>query len=110
MLVFHKLPEGVHPEPVYAPLQPEAQNVHHRLPDLGIAPVEVGMLPEVGVIVVLLRLLIPLPGSTAEGALPVVGGSSIVSRVLPDVPVASGVLARGARLDEPGVLVRSVVR
>ena len=76
----------------------------------GLRQLRSGCSLQEGVIVVLLRRLIPLPGSTAEGAQPVVGGPAIGVRVAPDVPVAFGVLARGARLDEPGVLVRGVVR
>jgi len=65
--------------------------------------------------VVLLRGLVKDPGGVAlaQGLGPVVRRQTVVVGVvlglLPDVPVALRVVPRGARLDEPGVLVRGVV-
>ena len=61
-------------EAVDAAVQPEAQHVVHRLDDLRVVPVEVGLLGQEGVQVPLLGGLVPRPrGAAAEGRRPVVG-------------------------------------
>ena len=66
------------------------------------------------VVVVLARLLVPLPCRVAEPRLPVVRrlafvGSRLAFAVAPDVPVAFRIVARRAGLEEPLVLVGGVV-
>ena len=61
-------------------------------------------------VVVLARRRVERPRAAAEDAQPVVGRPAVGRRVAPDVPVALRVVARGARLDEPRVLVGGVVR
>ena len=92
LLVLQQAVDRVDAVPVRAAVEPEAQRVLHRGHDLGVAPVEVGLLgvERVEVVAPVERL----PRRAAEGRDPVV-------RLLgPDVPV--GVLA------EPGVLDRGV--
>ena len=74
-----------------------------------VAPVEVRLLLQEGVVVVLAGRLVPLPGRAAEIAEPVVGRPAVGRRIAPDVPVAFRIVARGAALDEPGMLVGRVV-
>src|SRR3954471_14115712 len=50
----------VDPEPVDAALQPEAKRVSHGTPDLRVAPVEVGLLGQEGVVVILAGSFVPL--------------------------------------------------
>ena len=80
--------DRVQAQAVDAAIHPEADHVVHRLLDLGVVPVEVGLLGHEAVQVVLLRGLVERPRGAAglEHRLPVVG------LVAPDVPVALGVL------------------
>ena len=112
--IFEKRGNGVEAEAGHAALQPEADDVLEGLVDLGVVPVQVGLLDIELVVVVLAGLFVPLPRRVAEARLPVVGrlalvGGRLALAVAPDVPVAIGVGARGARLQEPLVLVGGMV-
>ena len=95
--VLEHLAQRVDAEAVDAAVEPEAQDAEHRLAQLRVAPVEVGLLAQIGVVVEAPALGIERPRRAAEHAQPVVGRP-----VAPQVPV--GVLAK------PRVLVRRVVR
>src|SRR3954465_10999425 len=86
-------------------LQPEPEPVIDCRADIGIAPVEIRLLGEEGVIVVLAGGLVELPRATAEIGQPIIRHAATLVRVAPDVPVAFGIVARGTALDEPGMLV-----
>ena len=58
--------DRVEPETVHAHVQPEANSVPHRALDVGVAPIQVGLLFEEEVIVILAGGLVQLPGRTAE--------------------------------------------
>ena len=106
--------DHVHAEAVDAPVDPPAHHRVHGLPDLGVLPVEVGLLAAEQVQVVLPRRLVELPPRAAEERAPVGGLGSgrprceALPRRAPDVPVPLG-RGRVARLDEPRVLVGGVV-
>jgi hypothetical protein len=53
--------------------------------------------------------LVPFPGTAAEHGQPVVGRAAVGLGIFPDIPVALGVGARAAGLEEPGVEVGAVV-
>src|SRR5271170_6784682 len=53
--------------------------------------------------------LVPLPSRGSEIADPVVGRPAIGGGIAPDVPVPFRIVARGAALDEPGMLLGRVV-
>ena len=110
--VLGDLGDRVEPEAVDAAVEPEAQHVVHRRLDLGVLPVEVGLLGHERVQVVLAGALVERPRGAAglERRGPVVGRAAVRRRVAPDVPVALGVLAARARLLEPRVAVGRVVR
>ncbi len=99
----------IHPESVYAFVQPKPHYSEHRLLHFRIAPVEVGLFDEKGVVVILLRSIVPLPGAPAEDAQPVIGRTAIWLRILPDVPVALRVVPGRPRSYKPGMLVRTVI-
>ena len=67
------VPQHVDAEAVDAALEPEAQHVVHRRLHGRIAPVEVRLLLQEGVVVILAGGLVPFPGRAAEIADPVVG-------------------------------------
>ncbi len=109
LLVLDEQPEDVHAEAVDAAIQPEAHGGVDGRADLGIVPVEVGLLLEEGVEVELAGGLVEGPAGAAEVALPVVGDAAIGGGIAPEIPVALGVVAGCPAFEEPGVLVGAVV-
>jgi hypothetical protein len=107
--------DDVHPEPVDPAVKPPAHHREHGLADLGVLPVEIGLLPGEEVQVVLAVPRVELPGRSREERAPVrrlgarLARGHSGARRPPPVPVALGVVAARARLDEPGVLVGRVV-
>ena len=109
-VALEEVGHGVQAEAVEAEVQPEAQDVEHRLADLGVVVVEVGLVGEEAVPVVGARDVVPRPvrrlGVGEDDPRVLV----LVRRVGPHVPVA---LARaGRRLAgalEPLVLAGGVV-
>ena len=108
--VLDQVPDHVDAKAVDALLQPEPHHVVDRGAHVRIAPVEIRLLGQEGVIVILPGRLVELPRAAAELGQPVVRHAAIRLRIAPDVPVAFGIVARGAALDEPGMLVGGVVR
>ena len=112
--VFVEARDRINAKTGNAALHPEIEHTIHRLVDFGVAPVQIRLLHIEIVVVVLPRLLVPLPRGVAEPRLPVVGRLAFVVggftfAIAPYVPVALGIVARGARFQEPLVLVGSVV-
>src|SRR5437764_6559819 len=102
LLIFEKHLERVYAEAIDTPLQPEMQDFIHRLTDFGVAPVEIRLFHVVHVQVVLPGEFIELPGWPAKPAHPSIGGTTIGSRISPDVPVSFLVNPARPRLLEPG--------
>ena len=115
--VLDQKPEDVHAEAVHAPVEPKTHSRVNRFAHLRITPVEVRLLLQEGVAIELLRRLVERPCGAAKVRLPVVrhsrsGGTPIVARlrrIVPEIPVAFRMSARGPRFDKPGMLVRTVV-
>src|SRR5947209_4802936 len=78
---------SIDPKAIYAAAHPEAQHVGHRGAHRGVAPVEIGLLLQKGVIIVLPCGFIPLPRAAAEPAQPIVGWAAVLSRVGPEIPI-----------------------
>ena len=99
----------VEPEAVHAEVEPEAQDLEHRLLDLGVVEVEVRLMGEEPVPEVGAGLVVPRPvrrlgvGEDDPRFLVAMHG------VRPHVPVALGRVWRRARLLEPRVVRRRVV-
>ena len=106
--------DSVQAEAVNALVQPPADHGVQVLANLLVLPVQVGLFLEEDVQVELAGRLVPLPRRAAELGRPVVRRDRVAVlvealRVLPNVVVAVGVVLRGARFLEPGVLIRGVV-
>jgi len=107
--------DDVHAEAVDAAVEPPVHHVIDGGADLGVVPVQVGLLLVEQVQVVLARSLVPGPGRAGEEGPPVGGlrpglaANVPGAGVTPDVPVALGIIPRGARLDEPRVFIGGMV-
>src|SRR4030095_5656017 len=93
-----------------AGLEPEADDVLHRRDDGRVAVVEVRLFGEERVQIVLAGGRIERPRRPAEAAYPVVRRSAIGGGITPDVPIALRRRTRRARIHEPRVLMRGVIR
>src|SRR5215470_2257399 len=109
MLGFDQMVDGVDAKSIDAAVEPESHDGQHRLGDLRIAPVEVGLFLEKGMIVVLSCCFVPLPRAATELADPIVGRAAVGLAVAPDIPIAFGVAARRAAGAEPRMLVGGMV-
>lgn len=90
-------------------VEPEPEDIVHRVPDLIVPPVEIGLGIEEVVKVVLTRNLIELPCAPSEQAHPVVRRRSVRLGIGPYEPVPVAGVLRRERLHEPRVGARSVV-
>ena len=112
-LVFGDERDDVHAEAVDAFVEPELHEVVDFVADLGVVPVEVGLLHGEVVQVVFVGRGIFLPGGAEEEGWVVVGrelgsvGTGLAGT--PDVVVAIGIVFGFAALDEPAVFVAGVV-
>src|SRR5580704_14955613 len=93
---------------VSAAIEPEADDVVHRVGHVGISIIQIGLLLEEDMQVPRCGSRIVLPRGTAEVALPIVR-CAIGRTGNPDVPVALWIAARRPRLDEPRMLIRGMV-
>src|ERR1700761_2563197 len=110
LIVLDQVPDHVHPKAVDALAKPVTHHLVDGAPYAGIAPVQVRLLGQKGVIVVLPGHGIVLPGAAAEFREPVVWRPACGRAVAPDVPVALAVLAGAAAFDKPWMLVGRMVR
>ncbi len=107
--VFEISIENIQPEPIHALAKPEAEDIQHRLADLRVAPVQVGLFLIEHVVIVLAQLGGIFPGGAAEDGSPVVWRFAIRFWIEPKVPVMIGVFFGFLGGDEPVVLVRGMV-
>ena len=69
--ILNQMPDHIDTKTVDAAVEPEAQHIVHRLAHCRIAPIEVGLLAQEGVVIVLSRRRIEAPGWAAEIADPI---------------------------------------
>ena len=107
--VLDHQPDHVDAEAIDAAVEPEAHLVEHGLHDGWVAVIQFRLLLDELVQVILAGALIERPGWPAKKARPVVGWAAVRRGILPDVPVALGIVAAAATLLEPDMFVRGVV-
>jgi hypothetical protein len=108
-LRLHHVPQHVNPEAIDTAIEPEAQHVHHRRAHRRVAPVEIGLFLEEGVVIILPGRRVPGPGRSAEIADPVIGRAAVRRGVMPQIPVTLRIIPRRAALDEPAMPVGRMV-
>lgn len=107
--ILDEMVDGVDPEAVNPLIEPITQHVQHCADDVGIAPVEVRLTRQEGVIVILASQVVPCPGRSAEGRPPIVRGCTVGSRISPDKPVAARIASARTAFLEPPMLIGSVI-
>ena len=103
----HVLPEAVHSQ-----VQPEAQDVLHFLPDLGIGHVQVRLFFREKMQIIFVEPRVIFPGAAFEQTGPVVGRQPAAAQALAGAPViviVIGIVPALLALKKPGVLVGAVV-
>src|SRR5882757_8267708 len=84
--ILDQMPDHIDPEAIDTPAEPEPHHVIDRLAYLWITPVQVRLLAEKGMVVILTRRLVILPGAAAEFRQPVVRPAALRLAIAPDVP------------------------
>ena len=110
--VLHEERRRVDPDACDASVEPEAEDLLVLGPDVGMGPVEIGLLGREQVQIPL-AVVHPRPRGAAEDRLPAVGRGRAVwtgSRPEPEPLPGRRGRRRCKRLAEPGVLVRNVIR
>src|SRR5262249_53103988 len=97
--------ESINPAP-----KPVTHHIVDGRPDGRVAPVEIRLGGEKGVIVILSACAIILPGAAAEYRQPIVGRPAACGWIPPYIPVAFATSSRRSTLQEPGVAIGSMVR
>src|SRR3569833_1817693 len=96
-------------ETVDTAVEPKAQHIAHSLLNFRIAPVQIGLLFQIGVVVILSGIRIEGPGGSAELALSFIGLGAVRISIAPDIPIPLCVRSGSSAFEEPGVLVGSVI-
>ena len=106
-VVHHEI-ECIDPEPVDPAVEPELGDVQQGVLHLRMVPVQLRLLRQEIVQEILPPPRIPGPGRTAEHRLPVAGRRAVGLGIGPDVPVSPRIVAAGAAVHEPAMLVRGM--
>src|ERR1035441_1069089 len=91
--ILDQMPEYIDAKAIDAFLKPEPHDIVDRLTHCRIAPVQIGLLGEEGVIIILLCAGVVTPGAAAKFRHPVVWGSPVSARLAPEIPVALLIIA-----------------
>src|SRR5207237_8547786 len=92
--IFQQMPNDVHAEAIDSAPEPEPHYLVDRGAHFWIAPVQVRLCRQEGVVVVLPRCLVEFPGGAPKFGGPIDRRTAIRGRVAPDVPVALWIFAR----------------
>src|SRR5579859_289965 len=92
--ILENIMSGIHTEPVYSAVQPEADDSEHGSFDRRVSPVEVWLLFEKRVQVILTGRVVPFPGRSAHHTQPVVRRGTAGPWVGPYIPIPFGIMAR----------------
>src|SRR5579884_4212459 len=99
----------VDPEAVDASLQPEPEDVEHRVLNQGIPPVEIRLFFKKAMEVVLAGVLVQLPGRAARDSQPIVGRAAVWGWITPDVPFTALITPRRTGFLKPWMFLGSMV-
>src|SRR5262249_12416067 len=102
LTALDQVPHGVDAESIDPASKPVTHHLVDGRPDGRVAPVEIWLSGEKGVIVRLSACAIIFPGAAAEYRQPIVGRTAVCGWIPPDVPVAFATSSRGSTLQEPG--------
>ncbi len=109
LLILDQVRQGIDPQPIDPAPQPKMHRFGDRLPDLGVTPVQIGLLGSEGTEVILAGRFVQRPSAFAKPIDPVVRRAATDAWIAPQIPWPLGVVARLPRLHKPGMLDRSVV-
>ena len=109
LLVLDQVPDHVDAKAVNALAEPEAHDIVDRRAHLWVAPVEVGLLRQEGMIIILLRVRVILPRAAAEFRHPVIRRAAVGPRIAPQIPVALRIIPRTPAFDEPRMPVGGMI-
>src|SRR5262245_869834 len=108
LIVFDQVPYDIDAEPIDPASKPKTHHLIDGRSDRWIAPVQIRLSGEKGVIVILSTCAVIFPGAAVESRQPIIGWP-IRNGIPPDVPVALATSSRGSALQEPGVTIGGVV-
>src|SRR5207245_4908529 len=98
--IFNQRVNRIQSKPSHAAFVPPLRDIEHGLFYFGIAPVQVWLLGIEKVVIPLIRRWIEFPRRAAEGREPIIRRLILAFAIVPDVPVAFGIVARRPRLVE----------
>src|SRR5450759_2191659 len=86
--ILDQMPEYIDAKAIDTFPKPETHDVVDCLTHRRIAPVQIGLLCEEGVIIILLCAGVVFPGAATKFRHPVVRGGPVSARLAPEIPVA----------------------
>src|SRR5450631_4790372 len=108
--IFDQMPEHIDAKAIDAFPKPETHDVVDGLTHSRIAPVQIGLLRQEGMIVILPCTDVVAPCAAAKLRHPIVRSTTVGAWLAPQVPVPLRIVAGTAALDKPRMLVRGMVR
>src|SRR5262245_51463007 len=107
--VLHQVPKHINAKTIDTTIEPKAHDGVHLAAHVRVAPIEIGLLLQKGVVVILACRAIKFPGRSPEIAEPIVRWSGARLPIAPNVPVPLLTSTRSATVDEPRMAIRCMV-